>query len=342
MAQRLTTRVLVVDPDGPDVAVLETAASVLLRGGLVAFATETVYGLGAIATDPAAVQRIFAAKGRLAINPVIVHVNGIVQARECVAEWTEDAECLARRFWPGPMTLVLERALSIPDVVTAGRQTVAVRSPVGAVARGLIDRTGKPIAAPSANRSNRLSPTRAEHVMADLAGAIDLVIDSGPTDIGLESTVLDLTTARPRLLRPGPVSITELEQALAGRRVVTPIETDVDVHPPSSPGQMPVHYAPRTPSFRIEPGEELGELGRRGSVAVVVVGEQADRAVREGVAVYKLYSPLEAARRLYEVLHQCDSLGVDAIVVVMPPTDPQWQAIRDRLVRATLPLEQRG
>jgi len=341
VSHRLTTRVLVVDPDGPDPAVLDRAAQVLLRGGLVAFATETVYGLGAIATLPAAVARIFAAKGRPAINPVIVHVAGIAQARDCVAEWTEEAECLARRFWPGPLTLVLKRAESIPDLVTAGRDTVAVRAPAGKVALGLIERSGKPIAAPSANRSNRLSPTRAEHVLADLAGAIDLLIDSGPTEVGLESTVLDLTTARPRLLRPGPISIKELEKVLGGRQVVEPIAEE-PAGRPSSPGQMPVHYAPRTPSFRVERGEELGGLVHRGSTAVVSFGEQVDRALPAAVARFTLESPAEASRRLYDVLHHCDSLGLDSIVVVMPPADPEWQAVRDRLRRATRPLRERG
>ena len=184
------------------------------RGGLVAFATETVYGLGAIATLPEAVSRIFAAKERPAINPVIVHVAGVAQAGHCVAEWPATAQTLAERFWPGPLTLVLNRSAIIPDQVTAGNDTVGVRAPAGKVARGLIERTGQPIAAPSANRSNRISPTRAEHVLADLDGRIDLIIDSGPTALGLESTVLDLTTSTPRLLRPGPISIEELEAVL--------------------------------------------------------------------------------------------------------------------------------
>jgi len=341
VSHRLTTRVLVVDPDGPDPAALDAAAQVLLRGGLVAFATETVYGLGAIATLPAAVARIFAAKGRPAINPVIVHVAGIAKASDCVAEWTEQAECLARRFWPGPLTLVLKRAGIIPDVVTAGRGTVAVRAPAGKVAVGLIERSSQPIAAPSANRSNRLSPTRAEHVLADLDGAIDLLIDSGPTAIGMESTVLDLTTATPRLLRPGPISTKELENALGGRQVAGPIAEE-PAGAVSSPGQMPVHYAPLTPSFRVERAEELDGLVHRGRTAVVSFGEQAGRALPATVARFTLESPVEASRRLYDVLHHCDSLGLGSIVVVMPPAEPEWQAVRDRLRRATRPLRERG
>ncbi|MGP0068958.1 MAG: L-threonylcarbamoyladenylate synthase, partial [Isosphaeraceae bacterium] len=170
MSPRLSTTVLVVDPDEPDPFALEEAARVLRRGGLVAFATETVYGLGAVATDERAVARIYEAKGRPAINPVIVHVVDLDQARRCTTTWPDAAEHLAARFWPGPLTLVLNRAPSIPDIVSAGKPTVGLRMPASPVALGLIARTGEPVAAPSANRSNRLSPTRAEHVLADLDG----------------------------------------------------------------------------------------------------------------------------------------------------------------------------
>jgi L-threonylcarbamoyladenylate synthase len=340
VAQRLTTRVLVVDPDEPDPAALDEATVVLLRGGLVAFATETVYGLGGIATLPAAVARIFAAKGRPAVNPVIVHVAGIEQARECAREWTEAAESLARRFWPGPLTLVLRRAAIIPDLVTAGQDTVAVRAPAGKVARGLIERTARPVAAPSANRSNRLSPTRADHVLADLDGEIDLVIDSGPTPIGLESTVLDLTTERPRVLRPGPISTQELQDVLSGTQIAEP-GMDEPCFRLSSPGQMPVHYAPRTPSFRVDTEDELHGFGSQESIALVSLGRRAHRAPSSAVAHFELESPGEAARLLYDVLHQCDLLATGSIVVVMPPDEPRWQAVRDRLIRATRPLAAR-
>jgi L-threonylcarbamoyladenylate synthase len=330
----MTRNVLAVDPERPDPNVLDAAAEVLLRGGLVAFATETVYGLGAIATWPEAVARIFAAKGRPAINPVIVHASGIAQARECVAEWPDAAQRLARRFWPGPLTLVLNRAEIIPDVVTAGRHTVAVRVPAGKVALGLINRAGKPVAAPSANRSNRLSPTRAEHVAADLADVVDLVIDSGPTAVGLESTVLDLTAARPRVCRPGPISTRELEEVLDLRLVLEAITVE-QADRPLSPGQMPVHYAPRTPAFRVESSEKLEDLVQRGNLALIVFGAHADDALPAATVRFTLESPQTAARRLYDVLHQCDALSVDAIVVVMPPDQPEWQAVRDRLLRAT-------
>jgi L-threonylcarbamoyladenylate synthase len=334
------TPILVVDPDLPDPAALDAAAQVLLGGGLVAFATETVYGLGAIATMPPAVARIFAAKGRPGKNPLIVHVAGIARARDCVSQWPDQAECLARRFWPGPLTLVLRRAPAIPDLVTAGRETVAVRAPAGKVAAGLIERVGQPIAAPSANRSSRLSPTRAEHVLADLGGFIDLIIDSGRTSVGLESTVLDLSVAPSRLLRPGPISKTELERALGGRRIdeIAPGESPES---PSSPGQMPVHYAPRTPAFRVDSPRELEGRLPGDQFTLVYFGEPAD-PVPGPAGRFILETPEEASRLFYDVLHQCDSFGLGAIVVVMPRPAPEWQAVRDRLLRATRPLPERG
>jgi L-threonylcarbamoyladenylate synthase len=336
----IATLVLVTDPDHPDPAVLDAAVQTWLRGGLVAFATETVYGLGGIATNVESVTRTFAAKGRPAINPLIVHVASIAQARDCVAEWPVAAESLARRFWPGPLTLVLNRAGIIPDLVTAGKDTVAVRVPAGKVALGLIERLGLPISAPSANRSNRLSPTRAEHVLTDLDGRIDLIIDSGPTAIGLESTVLDLTTTPPRLLRPGPINRRELEEALDRERVEEHTSGG-SIERPSSPGQMAVHYAPRTPAFGVDSLAELEHVPRWENVALVVVGEQDVSSLHRAASRFNLDSPELAARFLYDVLHRCDSLGRESIVVIMPPDSPEWQAVRDRLLRATRPLRSR-
>jgi L-threonylcarbamoyladenylate synthase len=330
------SRVLVVDPTDPDPAALEKAAQILKGGGLVAFATETVYGLGAVVSQPQAVARIFAVKGRPAVNPLIVHVTGIAQARQCSRDWPQRAEHLAARFWPGPLTLVVVRTPSIPDLVTAGRETVGLRVPAGLVARGLIERVGEPIAAPSANRSNRVSPTRAEHVVADLGGQIDLVIDSGPTEVGLESTVLDLTGEVPRVLRPGPISRPELEVALGGERVLEQAPGAI-VLVPTSPGQMPVHYAPLTPAYRVGSLEELTGFDTKGCALIVVgdhplVGQLAasDRFVLETREI--------AARAIYDVLHRCDDLAKAAIVVVLPPDLPEWRAVRDRLIRACRPL----
>ena len=337
MTARSRTRVLTVDPDSPDPAALEEAAGVLARGGLVAFATETVYGLGAVATDAAAVSRIFEAKGRPAVNPLIVHVADVAQAGECVAEWPADADRLTARFWPGPLTFVLPRSARIPEIVTAGKPTVGVRCPAGRVAHELVARCGRPLAAPSANRSNRLSPTRAEHVLADLEGRIDLIVDSGPTTVGLESTVVDLTVDPPRLLRPGPIDAAELEAALGGRSLAMP-DTGASVDRPASPGQMPVHYSPRTVAFRVDTPGELRD--RPDLVEMAVLGFGPDPLVLPGPSgrMMRLDSPATAARHLYDVLHEFDALRPRAIVVIMPPDRPEWLAIRDRLLRATRPL----
>jgi L-threonylcarbamoyladenylate synthase len=326
-----------IDPEEPDPIALDEAARVLRQGGLVAFATETVYGLGAVATDERAVARIYTAKGRPAINPLIVHVARIEQARSCATDWPAAAEILAAQFWPGPLTLVLNRSGRIPDIVTAGNPTVGLRMPAAPVARGLIERTGEPVAAPSANRSNRLSPTRAEHVLADLDGLIDLVIDSGPTAVGLESTVVDISVEPPRLLRPGPITNSELESALSGRSLSIPVAGESSERP-SSPGQLPVHYSPRTPSFRVESPEELARIPRLEEIALVSIGERRSSPSLAVAKEFRLDSPAVAARLLYDVLHQCDALEVRAIIVIMPPDRPEWLAVRDRLLRATRPF----
>src|SRR5689334_3766286 len=201
------TQVIRVDPEVPDPAALAIAAACLRRGGLVAFPTETVYGLGVHALDRAAVRRLFEAKGRPANDPLIVHVDHIDRMQPLVNDIPAAARALAARFWPGPLTIVLRRSERVPDEVTAGLATVAIRVPAHPVARALLIAAGVPIAAPSANRFSRPSPTRAAHVMDDLAGRIDLVVDGGATQVGVESTVLDLSGDLPTVLRPGAVSI---------------------------------------------------------------------------------------------------------------------------------------
>src|SRR5262245_38161177 len=245
MPEDRLTEVLKVDPVDPDTTVIARAAEVLGAGGLVAFPTETVYGLGANALSSDAVSGIFVAKGRPANNPVIVHVASVAQAREIVDDWPATAAILADRFWPGPLTLVLPRKDRVPDVVTAGRGTVAVRVPTHPVALALIRAAGLPVAAPSANRSSELSPTRAAHVLKGLDGRIDLLLDAGPTPAGIESTVLDVSVSAPRLLRPGPIVVADLE------RMIGPILRAEATAPPDgplpSPGMMARHYAPQTP-----------------------------------------------------------------------------------------------
>ena len=243
----MNTRVRAIDADDPEPEIIDEAAAILSQGGLVAFATETVYGLGAVATDALAVARIFEAKGRPSFNPLIVHVAGIDHARTFTTAWTETAQRLAERFWPGPLTLIVPKTSAIPDIVTAGGPSVGLRVPSPNVARALIARVGAPLAAPSANRSNRISPTCAAHVLTDLDGRIDLILDSGPTTVGLESTVLDLTTTPARVLRPGPIGWSELAPFFKEGTLAAPTIPDGQTaERPSSPGMLAVHYAPRT------------------------------------------------------------------------------------------------
>jgi L-threonylcarbamoyladenylate synthase len=328
----LSTPVIPIDPHDPDPAILQQAADVIRRGGLVAFPTETVYGLGANALDARAVGRIFEAKGRPAINPVIAHVSDREMLARLVADWPPLAETLAMHFWPGPLTLVLPKAEAVPSEVTAGGPTIAVRMPAHQVAIGLIRAAGVPLAAPSANRSSQLSPTRAEHVQAGLGGRIDLILDGGPTDAGIESTVLDLTTSPPTLLRPGPITVEDLQ------RIIGPLQMrsrDSSPGPLASPGLLPRHYSPKTPVELFETRRSLDErFATRGAdekLGRVLIGEP-ESAIGDEFALPadpRLYSP-----RLYDALHTLDVRGLTSILVELPPDEPQWLAVRDRLTRA--------
>ncbi|MBI1915167.1 MAG: threonylcarbamoyl-AMP synthase [Planctomycetes bacterium] len=333
----MQTEVLIVDPQSPETIPIARAAEVLRRGGLVAFPTETVYGLGANALDAAAVRRIFEAKGRPANNPIIVHVAEVEQARQLVAVWPLVGERLAVRFWPGPLTLVLPRRDMVPDIVTAGGPTVAVRMPAHPVSLALIRAAGLPIAAPSANRSTQLSPTRAEHVLHAMQGRIDLLLDGGPTSGGLESTVLDLTSAPPRLLRLGLITRSEIE-AIIGPIVVSSAPPTGEASLPS-PGMLPRHYAPRTPLECAADGsarvKELREAGLRvGRLALSDGGE----IELPGVTTVRMPAePSAYAAQFYATLHVLDAAGLDRIVVDLPPDHEEWLAIRDRLRRASTP-----
>jgi L-threonylcarbamoyladenylate synthase len=327
------TEVLPTDAAHPDAAAVARAAAVLRRGGLVAFPTETVYGLGASALDAAAVARVFAAKGRPSNNPLIVHLADPADAARVCATWPDAAARLAERFWPGPLTLVLPKRPDLPDAVTAGGPTVAVRVPAHAVARALIAAAGVPVAAPSANRSGYLSPTRAEHVLAGLDGRIDLVLDAGPVPGGIESTVLDLTGDPPRLLRPGLVSPAEIEA------VVGPIVRPATKEAPAagvlpSPGMLSRHYAPRTPLELAadDGGARVEELRRAGlRVGWLTFGA---REVAGVTVVAMPDDPDGYAARLYAALHALDGEGLDRIIVARPPEGDEWLAVRDRLRRA--------
>jgi L-threonylcarbamoyladenylate synthase len=332
----MRTEVLTVDANHPDGGALARAAAVLRGGGLVAFPTETVYGLGASALDAAAVARVFAAKGRPSNNPLIVHVAGAGEAAAVVASWPAPAARLAERFWPGPLTLVLPKGPAVPDAVTAGGPTVAVRVPAHPVALALLRAAGVPVAAPSANRSGYLSPTRAEHVLAGLDGRIEMVLDAGPVPGGIESTVLDLASDPPRLLRPGLVSPAELEAIVGPVRTPEPAPTG-DERPMPSPGMLSRHYAPRTPL-------ELAEDGGRGRVeelrrAGLRVGWLTFDPAESAGGVTVIVMPRDAreyAARLYAALHALDAAGLDRLVAALPPDSPEWLAVRDRLRRAAV------
>lgn len=337
----MKTVVLAVDPTVPSPEALAEAARLLGGGGLVAFPTETVYGLGANALDASAVARIFAAKGRPANNPLIVHLADAAQVGEVAADWPESATRLAERFWPGPLTLVLPKRDCVPDIVTARGPTVAVRVPAHPVAQALLRAVALPLAAPSANRSTELSPTRAEHVLRGLEGRIDLLLDGGPTAGGIESTVLDVTRMPPRLLRPGLVGVAELEAVIGplkrhpgAGQAFQPDESQ----PLPSPGQLPRHYAPRTPLECVEAGKESERLARlleaRRRVGWAAFVDPGSR-IHPGVIVRVLPSdPAGYAALLYAVLHELDGSGLDRIVVTLPPDGDEWLAVRDRLQRA--------
>jgi L-threonylcarbamoyladenylate synthase len=290
---------------------IEQAAQIIKRGGLVAFPTETVYGLGANALDGDAVARIFAVKRRPLASPLIVHVYDEAMARSLTADWPERAHQLAARFWPGPLTLVLKKAEMVPDVVTAGLDSVGVRVPAHPVAQRLIRRAAVPIAAPSANRFTEISPTTAAHVRASLGDTVDMVLDGGPTDVGIESTVASLRRDPPMVLRPGMITQQELEEVTG-----VPWEREKDLpHIMESPGQHARHYAPRTPFYVFKTRFETPS--GRGLVLDLPPEREA------------------YASSLYAVLHAADAEGWDWIAVVEPPDRPEWAGIRDRLRRAS-------
>jgi L-threonylcarbamoyladenylate synthase len=335
----METRILPIDVESPEPEVLAEAASVIRSGGLVAFPTETVYGLGADALNATAVAKIFAAKGRPAVNPLIVHVADRDGAKSLVSNWPELAETLAQAFWPGPLTLVLPKADCVPDIVTGGGATVAIRMPSHAIARELIRAAGTPLAAPSANRSTRLSATTAQHVARTLAGRIDLILDGGATPGGLESTVVDLTGDSPRLLRPGLLSAEQIE-AVLNCKLMRPRQTADESFPLPSPGMLSRHYAPTVP---LECAADSGEASVRGwleqgkRVGWLAWGEPSCE-LPAGVVLRPMpEDPQLYAAGLYAALHDLEASGVERIVVALPPNTPAWLAIHDRLRRASTP-----
>lgn len=348
------TRVLPIDPRAPQSEAIREAADVLRGGGLVAFPTETVYGLGANALDTSAVTRIFDAKGRPSTDPVIVHIATAEALDQIASHVPPLAHQLAHRFWPGALTVILEKLPQVPDSVTAGLPTVAVRVPSHPVARALLEAAAVPVAAPSANRFSRPSPTRAEHVLADLDGRIDLILDGGPTTIGVESTILDLTTSPAVIRRPGGVSREHIATMIPD--VVSVSELASSATPQRAPGQLLRHYAPqaRTSLYIgaldavttrvgndlrtavasgtrvgvLAPEEDLvalaprlAAIGASGRVVTMRCGSRRDRE--------------QAARELFESLRALDADGVDVIYAIAPEGDGLNAAIIDRLTRAS-------
>jgi L-threonylcarbamoyladenylate synthase len=328
-------------------AEIERAVEILRDGGLVAFATETVYGLGADATNAQAVAKIFAAKGRPPVNPLIVHVGDVSQAKQYVTAWPESAERLAHAFWPGPLTLVLPKSERIVPAVTAGLKTVGIRCPDHPIALQLLREFAGPVAAPSANRSNRVSPTTAEHVRRELGDSVDLILDGGECRVGIESTVVDLTSSHPAILRPGAIGLDQLEQ------LIGPVDfrTDGDPSKPAlSPGRQPVHYAPVTPAFRFSQAD-VGHLRNlfssplgRSTVFLIIGGTELARQLREWTdpgAIIEMPAGTDGyARRLYAALREADDRNPGAIWVQQPPDEIQWDAVRDRVCRATRPASE--
>ena len=296
---------------------IEQAARILREGGLVVFPTETVYGLGANALDASAVRKIYALKGRPATSPLIVHVASIEQARELAAEWLPEAERLARQYWPGPLTLVVPKKRLIPDEVTAGLPTVGLRMPRHPVALELLRAAGVPIAAPSANRFTQLSPTTAEHVREAFGADTPYLLDGGPCEVGLESTVIAVTREGLEALRPGMAHVSDAAAAYA---------TEDGDTARRSPGQHRKHYSPRTRIVLVS----RGHLPKDGRGAYLWLDYNAVAAGRQRMPA----KPEEYAAELYSTLHKLDGQGFDWIAVELPPDLPEWTAIRDRLVRA--------
>jgi len=293
------------------------AARILREGGLVVFPTETVYGLGANALDADAVRKIYALKGRPVTSPLIVHVTCVEQARELAAEWAPEADRLAREHWPGPLTLVVPKKSVIPDEVTAGLKTVGLRMPRHPVALALLQAAGIPIAAPSANRFTGLSPTTADHVRTAFGAETPFLLDGGPCEVGLESTVIAVTSDGLEILRPGMASV---EGATPGA-----------IMPPQdgshrAPGQHLKHYSPRTRVVLVN----RGHLPGQGRGAYLWLSYNAAAAEKHRMPE----KPEDYAAKLYSDLHDLDQKGFDWIAVELPLDEPEWAAIRDRLMRA--------
>ena len=303
------------------------AAEILKRGGLVAFPTETVYGLGADASSKDAVMRLYAAKRRPLDHPVIVHFADADLAFSWARDVPQAAKQLAAKFWPGPLTLILKKSVKTGDFVTGGQDSVGVRVPSHPVAQELLRAFGGGIAAPSANRFGQISPTTAAHVREDLGKDVELVLDGGPSEVGIESTIVDLSSGDPALLRPGKISAVDLEAALGSPVLARQSDS------PRHSGGLERHYAPRTPA-RLVPTHELDkEIARLKDKIAVLAFSRPDERVDYWLRMPR--EPQAYAQKLYAALRELDSARCEMILIEAPPESPEWAGVRDRLVRAT-------
>jgi len=303
---------------------IRKAAEILRAGGLVAFPTETVYGLGADASNAGAVARLYATKRRPANHPVIVHFGSGESAFAWAREIPRAARQLAERFWPGPLTLILKRSALAKDFITGGQDTVGLRVPSHPVARGLLEMFQGGIAAPSANRFGLVSPTTAAHVREDLGDDVDLVLEGGPSEVGIESTIVDLSTGSALLLRPGAISRGDLEELLN----VKP----AGLSSPRHSGGLERHYAPRTPARLVSTHDLDKEIEKLKQRVAVLAFSRPDERVDYWLRMPR--SPEGYARRLYAALRELDTAGCETILVEAPPEAPEWAAVRDRLQKA--------
>lgn len=333
---RRRTLLIELNPAEPDPQVIQRAAESLRGGGLVAFPTETVYGLGADALNPDAVGGIFVAKGRPLDNPIIVHVAAVADLRSLTGDVPSEATLLMRQFWPGPLTLIFNKSRQVPDAVTGGQQTVAVRMPRNAIALALIQALGHPIAAPSANLSGHPSPTTGRHVLQDLKGKIDIILDGGPVEVGLESTVLDLTHHPPVISRPGAVTEDDLKSLIG--EVVIATETKLLE---KSPGTRYRHYSPRARITLVEEADQ--ETIARLAALYIKKGRKVGLLTRHPLIlrsnakliVRSMPQSLEAyASKMFAVMRELDELGIDEMIIEKVEEREIGAAIMDRLKRA--------
>jgi L-threonylcarbamoyladenylate synthase len=332
----MKTRIIRVDSKKPRKRIIYNAVKTIKNGELVAFPTETVYGLGANAFDARAVRKIFKAKGRPADNPLIVHVSDERMLKLVVEEIPVKAVPLMKKFWPGPLTIVFRKKKQIPNVVTAGGNTVAVRVPSHPVALALIKKAGVPIAAPSANMSTRPSPTEARHVYEDFNGKIPLILDGGKTDIGVESTVLDLTTKVPILLRKGKITKRDIEKVIGVIKIYTKKTKGVV----KSPGQKYKHYAPKASLILVRGGvkivKKIISKYNKKNIFIITFSENKNKypGVRETYILGKKWNTVVAAKKFFSLLRECDKNGADIIIVEAIIEKGVGEALMDRISRA--------